>query len=93
MMSDEVDWPNAWKGGRLVGREAVRDYWTAQWEEIDPHVEPLAVAERADGRLAVTVRQVVRSADGELLADVEVVHVYWLDNGVIRRMDVEDPGH
>lgn len=93
MMSDEVDWPNAWKGGRLVGREAVRDYWTAQWEEIDPHVEPLAVAERADGRLAVTVRQVVRSADGELLADVEVVHVYGLDNGVIRRMDVEDPGH
>lgn len=93
MMSDEVDWPNAWKGGRLVGREAVRDYWTAQWEEIDPHVEPLAVAERADGRLAVTVRQVLRSADGELLADVEVVHVYWLDNGVIRRMDVEDPGH
>ncbi len=29
MMSDEVDSPNAWKGGRLVGREAVRDYWTS----------------------------------------------------------------
>ena len=26
-ISDEVDWPNAWKGGRLIGREAVRDYW------------------------------------------------------------------
>ena len=25
MMSEEVDWPNAWKGGRLTGREAVRD--------------------------------------------------------------------
>ena len=36
MMSDEVDWPNAWKGGRLVGRDAVRDYWTTQWLEIDP---------------------------------------------------------
>jgi ketosteroid isomerase-like protein len=58
MLSDEVDWPNAWKGGRLVGREAVRDYWTAQWAEIDPHVEPLSVTERADGRLAVAVRQV-----------------------------------
>jgi ketosteroid isomerase-like protein len=91
MMSDDVDWPNAWKGGRLSGREAVRDYWTAQWAEIDPHVEPLAVTERADGSLAVTVRQAVRSADGQLLRDGEVVHVYRLGDGLIRRMDVEDP--
>jgi hypothetical protein len=90
-MSDEVDWPNAWKGGRLIGREAVRDYWTAQWAEIDPHVAPIAVTERADGRLAVTVRQVVRSADGQLLGDSEVVHVYRLDDRLIRRMDVEEP--
>jgi ketosteroid isomerase-like protein len=89
MMSEEVDWPNAWKGGRLVGREAVRDYWTAQWAEIDPHVEPLAVTERADGRLAVTVRQVVRTPNGELLGDGEVVHVYRIGDGLIRRMDVE----
>jgi hypothetical protein len=91
MMSAEVDWPNAWKGGRLVGRDAVRDYWTAQWQEIDPNVEPLSVTERADGGLAVTVRQVVRSADGQLLGDAEVVHVYRLDDGLIRRMDVEEP--
>lgn len=51
MMSDDVDWLNAWKGGRLPGREAVRDHWTAQWSEIDPHVEPLSVTGRADGRL------------------------------------------
>jgi ketosteroid isomerase-like protein len=91
MMSDEVDWPNAWKGGRLVGREAVRVYWTAQWAEIDPRVEPLAVSERADGRLAVTVRQEIRSADGQLLSDGEVLHVYRLGDGLIRRMDVEEP--
>ena len=93
MMSEEVDWPNAWKGGRLVGREAVRDYWTAQWREIDPHVDPVSVIERSDGRLAVTVRQVVRSADGQLLRDAEVVHVYQLDDGLIRRMDVEEAEH
>ena len=23
-MSEELDWPNDWKGGRLTGREAVR---------------------------------------------------------------------
>jgi hypothetical protein len=90
-MSDDVDWPNAWKGGRLVGREAVRDYWTAQWAEIDPHVEPLSAAERPDGGLAVAVRQVVRSCDGEVVSDSEVVHVYHLVDGLIRRMDVEEP--
>ena len=89
MMSDEVDWPNAWKGGRLTGREAVRDYWTAQWAEIDPRVEPLSVTERADGSLAVRVRQVVRSSRGELVADGEVVHVYRMRDGLIDRMDVE----
>jgi hypothetical protein len=91
LMVDDVDWPNAWKGGRLTGRQAVRDYWTAQWAEIDPHVEPLAVTERPDGEVAVTVRQVVRSIDGELLADGEVVHVYRLEDGLILRMDVEQP--
>jgi hypothetical protein len=92
MMTANVDWPNAWKGGRVVGREAVRDYWSAQWAEIDPHVEPLSVTERADGRIVVTVRQVVRSLKGEVMADAEVVHVYRLEDGLINWMDVEEPG-
>lgn len=91
MMSDDVERPNAWKGGRLVGRDAVREYWTAQWSEIDPHVEPESVTERGDGSLAVAGRQLVRSPDGELLADGEVVHVYRLADGLILRMDVEEP--
>jgi ketosteroid isomerase-like protein len=91
MMSEGVVWPNAWKGGRLVGREAVREYWIAQWAEIDPHVEPLSVIERPDGSVAVTVRQVVRSVDGHLLGDGQVVHVCLLDDGLISRMDVEGP--
>lgn len=89
MMSEDVDWPNAWKGGRLVGREAVRDYWIAQWTEIEPHVEPLSVTERDDGDLAVTVRQVVHTSGGELLSDGDIVHVYRLRNGLICSMEVE----
>jgi ketosteroid isomerase-like protein len=27
-MSDDVDWPNGWEGGRVHGREAVRSYWS-----------------------------------------------------------------
>jgi hypothetical protein len=29
--------------------------------------------------------------DGELLGDAQVVHVYRLDDGLIGRMDVEEP--
>ena len=30
LMQEDVDWPNAWEGGRVHGRDAVRDYWRRQ---------------------------------------------------------------
>ena len=94
-MTDDVDWPNAWEGGRLHGHEAVRHYWTRQWAAIDPHVAPVAIAPRvgadADGaRVAVEVEQVVRDLAGEVIAAGTVVHVYELRSGLVARMDVEE---
>jgi hypothetical protein len=91
-MSDDVDWPNAWEGGRLIGHDAVRDYWTRQWAAIDPRVDPLEIGPRADGRVEVQVRQLVRDLDGKVLADGTVVHVYEIRSGLVARMDVEEPG-
>jgi ketosteroid isomerase-like protein len=88
-MRDDVDWPNAWEGGRVHGRDAVRDYWARQFAAIDPTVTPTAFAHRPDGRIAVTVRQVVRSPAGEVLSEGDVVHVYALRDGLVERMDVE----
>jgi SnoaL-like domain len=48
-MTPDVDWANGWEGGRVVGREAVRDYWQRQWAELDSTAEPTAVIERPDG--------------------------------------------
>jgi hypothetical protein len=90
-MTEDVDWPNAWEGGRLRGREAVRAYWTRQWSEIDPHVEPLDIARLPDGRTAVEVQQTVRGLDGRLLGEGRVRHVYELRAGLVARMDVEEP--
>ena len=89
-MTEGVDWPNAWEGGRVHGREGVRDYWTRQWAEIDPTVEPVGFATRADGSVAVDVDQRVRSLDGELLGEGRVVHVYSFDGDLVARMDVEE---
>ena len=90
-MHPDVDWPNAWEGGRLHGREAVRAYWTRQWAEIDPRVEPVEISALPDGRVAVDVHQSVRDRDGALLVDGSVRHVYELRDGLVTRMDVEEP--
>ena len=90
-MHPDVDWPNAWEGGRVVGREAVAAYWARQFEAISSTVEPVEFAEEDDGAVAVTVHQVVHDArSGELLSDSPVVHRYRLEDGLIARMDVVD---
>lgn len=87
----DVDWPNAWEGGRVVGHAAVRDYWTRQWAQIDPRVEPESIMTRRGGRIAVDVHQVVRDPAGTVIADGHVVHVYELRDGLVVRMTVEEP--
>ena len=87
--TEDVDWPNAWEGGRLRGRREVEDYWRRQWAQIDPTVEPLSISARADGRLAVNVRQVVRDLEGNVLSEGDVTHVYEMRGGLVARMTVE----
>ena len=91
-MQPDVDWPNVWEGGRAVGHDAVRDYWTRQWAEIDPQAQPLVVRELPDGRVAVDVLIVVRDRDGRRIGEQHVVHVFTLEDGLVARMDVADPG-
>ena len=89
-LAEDVDWPNAWEGGRLHGRAAVRDYWTRQWAAIDGRVEPAGFDTLPDGRVAVDVDQTVRDLDGALLSEGRVRHVYAFRDGLVTRMDVED---
>jgi ketosteroid isomerase-like protein len=91
LMHPEVDWPNAWEGGRVVGREAVADYWTRQFESISSSVEPESFERGADGSVTVTVHQVVRDAStNEPVSDSRVIHRYLLEDGLVVRMDVLD---
>jgi ketosteroid isomerase-like protein len=86
----DVDWPNAFEGGRVVGHAGVGDYWRRQFAQIDPRVEPRRFTDAGDGRVAVAVHQVVRALDGTVLADREVTHVYAFRDGLIGRMDIID---
>src|SRR5919198_5274117 len=92
LMHPEVDWPNAWEGGRLVGRAAVRDYWNRQFAAISSKVEPQRFTDEPDGSITVDVHQVVRDArTGELISDSHVRNRYRLEGGLIVRMDVLEP--
>jgi ketosteroid isomerase-like protein len=89
LMHPSVEWPNAWEGGRLVGRRAVADYWRRQFESISGTVEPESFDHNPDGSITVTVHQVVKDAKtGALLADEHVAQRYWTEDGLIVRMDV-----
>ncbi len=90
LMSQDVSWPKASEGGKIVGKEEIRAYWSRQWSEFDPHVEPLAITERDGGRIRVMVRQLVKSLQGEVLSDSEVFHVFTLNNGLISVMELEN---
>jgi ketosteroid isomerase-like protein len=89
LMHPDVDWPNAWEGGRVMGRAAVRDYWTRQFKAISGRVEPEALSDEPDGSVTVDVHQVVHDAQtGELVSDSRVRHRYRFEDGLITRMDV-----
>jgi len=90
LMTENVSWPKASEGGRVVGKEEIRAYWTRQWQEFDPLVEPIEVIDREDGKTDVRVHQLVKSLGGEVLSDSEVWHVYTVANGLIERMDLKE---
>lgn len=88
VLSSDVVWANGLEGGYVYGHAALRDYWTGQWQVLDPHVEPLSITRQADGKIHVTVHQVVRDKAGALLADQNVEHIYQIENGLVQRMDI-----
>ena len=90
LMTQDVSWPRASEGGKAVGKEEIRAYWTRQWGEFDPHVEPLAIAQEDGGKTRVRVHQLVKSLQGDVLSDTEVLHVFTVNNGLIAAMDLGD---
>ena len=89
-MASDVQWPNGWEGGYVHGHDAVRDYWSRQWAEIDPTVTATDFATLPDGRVDVTVHQVVRDRGGTLLSDGTVHHVYRLAAGQVVHMEIRE---
>ena len=88
-MQPGVKWSKAWEGGYIVGHEEIKNYWTRQWTEINPNVEPIDFNVRENGSLEVKVHQKVKDLQGISIFDGIVKHIYTFDNGLIKTMDIE----
>jgi len=88
LMTADVTWPKAFKGGFVQGPDAIRAYWTEQWSEIDPRVDPIAFYPQNASQILVDVHQVVRNLAGSVLADEHVGHRFTIKNGLIQAMEV-----
>lgn len=88
LMTQDVSWPKASEGGKIVGKEAIRAYWTREWGEFDPNVEPLAISDGDGGKVFVRVHQLVKDLKGDVLSDSEVIHVFTMNAGLIAAMDL-----
>ncbi|MBK8391976.1 MAG: nuclear transport factor 2 family protein [Saprospiraceae bacterium] len=60
------EWPKAFEGGYVTGHDEVRKYWTRQWTEINPNVEPIGFIERTNGTIEVSVLQKVKYPSEQL---------------------------
>ena len=90
LMTQDVSWPKASEGGRVVGKEEIRAYWTRQWGEFDPRVVPRAITEGDGGKVRVRVHQLVKNLQGDVLSDGEVLHIFTMKRGLIAAMDLGD---
>jgi len=90
LMTEDVSWPKASEGGKVVGKDEIRAYWTRQWGEFNGHVEPLEITEEEGGKVRVKVHQLVKNLQGEVLWDGQVLHIFKVNSGLIAAMNLGD---
>jgi hypothetical protein len=88
-MQPNVQWSKAWEGGYISGHDEIKEYWTRQWNEINPNVEPIGFNERQNGSLEVKVYQKVNDLEGNSIFEGTVKHIYTFEDGLIKTMDIE----
>lgn len=87
-MHPDVKWANGLEGGFVYGRDAVRQYWTNQFQDIQVELEPLTFETDESNRNVVTVHQIIKDVQGKLLADVTIHQIFTIDDGLISLYEI-----
>ena len=89
-MRPDVKWANGLEGGFVYGRDAVREYWINQFKTIQPELETLKFETDENDRHIVTVHQIVKDLQGNVLADATVHQIFTIEDGLISLYEIGD---
>ncbi len=87
-MQPDVKWANGVEGGFVYGHDAVREYWTNQFKNIQPELETLKFETDENNRNIVTVHQIIKDLQGNVLIDVTVHQIFTIANGLISLYEI-----
>ena len=87
-MRPDVKWAKVVEGGFVYGRDAVREYWTNQFKDIQPELETLKFETDENNRNVVTVHQIIKDLQGNLLADATVQQIFTIEDGLITLYEI-----
>lgn len=88
LMTPNVKWANGQNGGFVHGRDAVREYWINQFKEIQPELETLKFETDEKNRNIVTVHQIIKDLQGNVLADMTVRQIFTIEGGLISLYEI-----
>ena len=88
LMRSNVKWANGLEGGFVHGRDAVREYWTNQFKAIQPELETLKFETDEQNRNVVTVHQIIKDLQGNVLADMEVRQIFTIEDGLVSLYEI-----
>ena len=87
-MRPDVKWANGVEGGFVYGCDAVREYWLNQFKDIQGELETLKFETDENNRNVVTVHQVIKDLQGNLLADATVRQIFTIEDGLISLYEI-----
>ena len=88
VMHPDVKWANGFEGGFVYGRDAVREYWTNQLKAIQPELEMLKFETDENNRNIVTIHEIIKDLQGNVLADMTVHQIFTIKNGLISLYEI-----
>ena len=88
LMLPDVKWANGLEGGFVYGRDAVREYWTNQFKDIQPQLETLKFETDENNRNIVTVHQIIKDLQGNVLADTTVHQIFTIEDGLVSLYEI-----
>jgi SnoaL-like domain len=88
VMRPDVKWANGLEGGFVYGRDAVREYWTNQFKGIQAELETLKFETDENNRNIVTVHQIIKDLQGNLLADATIQQIFTIEDGLISLYEI-----